>query len=166
MKRNRDEESHRVRKYTKRSTPNSASDYVKKKMALEGPVFSLDVECAAIGYTHLKKDRTPVMFSLVDGEGKTILKEKVKPNKTIVSYMTPWTRISKKKDLEDGMSLEQATKLLKSKLPSNAILVGQRIIGDIEWMNLSQSKDFQESVDLAEVFKSWHPKYGSFKCTR
>ena len=80
-----------------------------------------------------------------------------------MSYLTPWTGISNAAQLENGISLDEAIKLLKSKLPSDSILNGQRIGGDIEWMKLQKGYDFQDFIDLAEVFKSWHPKYKKFK---
>lgn len=41
------------------------------------------------------------------------------------------------------MSFQQGVQLLKSVLPPNAVLVGQNIGQDVQWLQLKEGKDFQ-----------------------
>ena len=139
-----------------------AMDYVKTKLSLKGPVFSLDVECVAVGKTHQIEDRYPAKFALADEAGRSICTCLIKPEKPIVSYLTPITGLRQSNFSGSDPDLRSAIGLLKRHLPKEAILVGQKIDHDIEWMQLTKGTDFQESVDLAEVFKGWNSKYNNF----
>ena len=132
--------------------------YVSEKLKLKGSVFSLDVECVAVGKTHMPKDRAPVKFALVDNQGKTVCVQYIRPEKRVVSYLTPVSGV-RAEDLEGAVSLKEAIEILKSHLPKDAILVGQTINNDITWMRLKQGEDFADFVDLAEVFKGYNVKY-------
>lgn len=134
-------------------------EYVEPKLSLKGPVFSLDVECVAIGKTHRKEDRYPAKFALVDETGKSICTCLIKPAKPVVSYLTPLTGLRASNFSARDTDLSSAIELLKQHLPKEAILVGQNIGHDIEWMQLTKGTDFRDSVDLAEVFKGWNSKY-------
>ena len=136
-------------------------EYTIPKLSLKGPLFSVDVECVAIGKTHLASDRYPAKFSLVDETGKLVCASLIKPDKPIVSYLTPVSglRASDFSDASNCLDLKSAIELLKQHLPKEAILVGQKIDHDIEWMRLTKGTDFQDSVDISEVFKGWNSKY-------
>jgi len=118
-------------------------------------VFSLDVECVAVGRTHDKADREPCSLALVDGFGKTVLRQLIRPEKPIVSYLTPFTGL-KAGDLDGGRAIgpNRAISELKAKLPSTAILVGQDPQGDVDWMELITGVHFRGTVNLVEVFKN------------
>ena len=135
--------------------------YVSEKLKLKGSVFSLDVECVAVGKTHLMKDRAPVKFALVDSKGKTVCVQYIRPENRIVSYLTPLSGV-RAEDLEGAVSLEEAIEILKSHLPKDAILVGQKVDSDITWMQLKQGEDFADIVDLSEVFKGYNARYGNY----
>ena len=135
--------------------------YVSEKLKLKGSVFSLDVECVAVGKTHMTKDRAPVKFALVDSQGKTVCVQYIRPENRIVSYLTPVSGV-RAEDLEGAVSLEEAIKILKSHLPKDAILVGQKVDSDITWMQLKQGEDFADIVDLSEVFKGYNARYGNY----
>ena len=137
-------------------------DYIQSKLSLKGPFFSLDVECVAIGKTHLNKDRYPGKFALVDETGKLLCSSLIKPEKPIVSYLTPLSGL-RESDFRSAkcLDLQSAFRLLKQHLPKEAILVGQKIELDIQWMHLTEGTDFQDSVDIAEVFKGWNSKYNN-----
>ena len=47
---------------------------------------------------------------------------------------------------EQGMSFQQGIQLLKSMLPPTAVLIGQNIGKDVEWLQLREGKDFQVSL--------------------
>ena len=128
-------------------------EYTIPKLSLKGPLFSVDVECVAIGKTHLTSDLYPAKFSLVDETGKLMCASLIKPDKPIVSYLTPVSglRASDFSDASNCLDLTSAIELLKQHLPKEAILVGQNICHDIEWMRLTKGTDFQDSVDISEV---------------
>ena len=132
--------------------------YVSEKLKLKGSVFSLDVECVAVGKTHLTEDTVPAKFALVDSQGKTVCVQYIRPEKRIVSYLTPLSGV-RAEDLEGAVSMEEAVEMLKSNLPKDAILVGQKVNTDITWMRLKQGEDFADFVDLSEVFKGYNVKY-------
>ena len=44
---------------------------------------------------------------------------------------------------EQGMSLQQGLQLLRQTLPKRAILVGQNIRQDVQWLGLQEGTDFQ-----------------------
>ena len=136
-------------------------EYTIPKLSLKGPLFSVDVECVAIGKTHLASDRYPAKFSLVDETGRLVCASLITPEKAIVSYLTPVSglRASDFGDASNCLDIKSAIELLKQYLPKEAILVGQKIGHDIEWMRLTKGTDFQDSVDISEVFKGWNSKY-------
>ena len=135
--------------------------YVSEKLKLKGSVFSLDVECVAVGKTHMMKDRAPAKFALVDSQGKTVCVQYIRPEKRIVSYLTPVSGV-RAEDLEGAVSMEEAVEILKSNLPKDAILVGQKVDSDITWMRLKQGEDFADFVDLSEVFKGYNARYNNY----
>jgi RNA exonuclease 4 len=47
-------------------------------------------------------------------------------------------------------------------LPKDAILVGQNISKDVEWLGLKYGQDFQELKDLTGLFRVLNPKYNSY----
>ena len=65
-------------------------------------MFSLDVECVAVGKTHLTKDRAAVKFALVDSKGKTVCVQYIRPENRIVSYLTPVSGV-RAEDLEGAV---------------------------------------------------------------
>jgi len=89
-----------------------------------------------------------------------ILRVTIKPDRPVVSYLTPLTGMQAE-DMENGVSLEEATALLRKHLPPGAVLVGQKPECDIEWMSLRKGIDFAEVIDLAEVLKGFNQKYGA-----
>jgi RNA exonuclease 4 len=60
------------------------------------------------------------------------------------------------------MPLEQAVAIVRSNLPKYAILVGQNIGKDIEWLGLKEGEDFSQLMDLAGLYRIWNPKFKSF----
>lgn len=61
-----------------------------------------------------------------------------------------------------GIPLQQALEILKAALPKNAILVGQNISKDVEWLQLRAGEDYQELMDLTGLYRIYNPKYKSF----
>lgn len=113
--------------------------------------FCIDVECIAIGCGH--NDRAVGQIALVDEQERVLLDIYVKPEKPVVSYLTPLSGLTKEKLEEHGVPLETALKKLKELLPSSAILVGQNIKQDVMWCKLEEGVDFLSMINLAELYK-------------
>jgi len=124
--------------------------------AIAGPFYSIDVECVATGYGDDRSQRIPGRVAMVDGEGNTVIDEIVKhgqQQKQIVSYLTALTGLTQEK-CEDPKNKEFAeiSDLVRLTLPKVAVLVGQSIDHDIEWLGLRVGQDFRESIDLTSIF--------------
>jgi hypothetical protein len=53
--------------------------------------------------------------------------------------------------------------LVRRCLPSrSAILVGQNVSKDIEWLGLREGEDFKGVVDLCGVWRTWNPKFKTY----
>ena len=107
-------------------------------------------------------DRAVAQISLVDGSGTPLLNLYVQPEKAVVSYLTPLTGLTAELLAAHGTPLAQAMATLRSRLPSNATLVGQNVAKDVEWLGLSEGRDFAGMIDLAALLRAWNPKFGSF----
>eukprot|EP00929_Paragymnodinium_shiwhaense_P122699 TRINITY_DN95675_c0_g1_i1.p1 TRINITY_DN95675_c0_g1~~TRINITY_DN95675_c0_g1_i1.p1 ORF type:complete len:232 (-),score=54.46 TRINITY_DN95675_c0_g1_i1:103-798(-) len=125
-------------------------------------VFSMDVECVAVGRSHESTDRAPCMVALVNGYGEELYKSVIQPERKVVSYLTPLTGMTSQ-DFKDAVPLSAAVKAIKEILKDKcAVLVGQKPQGDIEWMQLEAGRDFQMLLDIAEIFKGYNSRYGSW----
>ena len=119
----------------------------------ELPMYALDVECVATGKTH--NDRAVAQIGLVDAYGRCVLNVYVKPKKEVVSYLTPLTGLTAALIDERGVPLEEAIRVLRSRLPSSAALVGTNISQDAKWLGLTAPGDCALLVDLAALFRAW-----------
>ena len=129
------------------------------KVSISTGYFSIDVECVAVGRRH--NDRAVGQIALVDNHKRVLLDVYVKPEKPVVSYLTPLSGLTKEK-LKNGISLETALNRLRSLLPSTSILVGQSIRKDVMWCKLKEGTDFRSTEDLAELYKVYSPRYRSW----
>ncbi len=116
-------------------------------------MYALDVECVATGKTH--NDRAVAQIGLVDAYGRCVLNVYVKPKKEVVSYLTPLTGLTAALIDERGVPLEEAIRVLRSRLPSTAALVGTNIGQDAKWLGLTAPGDCALLVDLAALFRAW-----------
>ncbi len=48
---------------------------------------------------------------------------------------------------QQGVSFQQGLQLLKSVLPTTAVLIGQNIGQDVQWLQLKEGRDFQVRHD-------------------
>jgi DNA polymerase III epsilon subunit-like protein len=122
--------------------------------------YSIDVECVATEKQH--NARATAQIALVSGDEKSRLNLYIKPAQVVLSYLQPLTGLTKESLEKNGISLEQAMQKLRENLPKNAILVGQNIGKDVEWLNLKEGEDFASMIDLAVLIRVWNPKYGSY----
>ena len=97
----------------------------------------------------------------MDANEKVILKRKVKPEKPIVSYLTPLTGL-RQGDLDDGNRLSVVLREVKALLGPDVVLVGQGVKSDIKWLHLEEGKDYNSVVDLAQMFKVYNSRYGNY----
>lgn len=123
-------------------------------------IFSIDVECIATGPQH--NARAVAQIALVDEWCRPICNLYVKPDLPIVSYLTPLTGLTKEIIDQYGLPLADALVTLRSLLPPNALLVGQNIKKDVDWLQLVEGLDFASMIDLAGLFRVWNPERNSF----
>ena len=130
---------------------------------VDGPFYSMDIECVATGYGHSKLHREPCRIALVkdeEGDIKMLLDECVNlENLKVVSYMTELTGTTKEQCLDpNAKDLNQLRALVKELLPTDAVLVGHSILTDIEWLGLEKGVDFRDYIDTSILFRQRIPK--------
>jgi RNA exonuclease 4 len=86
----------------------------------------------------------------------------VKPEQSVVSYLTALTGLTADLVNSRGIPLATAVQQLKSCLPKTAILVGQNILQDVQWLGLREGSDFQSCMDLAGLYRVWNQRYNSW----
>lgn len=123
-------------------------------------VYSLDVECVANGTGH--NARTVAQIALVDRWEQVVLNLYIKPATAIVSCLTPLTGLTLELLDQRGISLEEGLQTLRQYLPSDAVLVGQGINQDVQWLSLHEGRDYKSMVDLAGLFRVWNPRFKSY----
>ncbi|KAI3428820.1 hypothetical protein D9Q98_007637 [Chlorella vulgaris] len=128
--------------------------------AQQGRHFSIDVECVATGTDH--NSRSVGQISLVDEHERVLCNFYVRPEQPVVSYLTPLTGLSAPLLAQHGMPFAQAVAMLQQCLPSSAILVGQNIRKDVEWLGLKEGMHFEQMMDLTGLFRVWNPQYKSY----
>ncbi len=60
----------------------------------------------------------------------------VKPESPVVSYLTPLTGLTRELLETNGIPLASAIAVLRQCLPRQAVLVGQNIAQDVQWLQL------------------------------
>lgn len=124
------------------------------------PLYSIDVECVATGKQH--NARSTAQIALVNAHGQPVLNLYVAQTEKVESYLTPLTGLTKDVLDDKGIPLEEAMKKLRAALPKEAVLVGQNIGKDVEWLKLKEGEDFSAMVDLAALLRVWNDRYNSF----
>lgn len=124
--------------------------------------FSIDVECVATGKEH--NARAVAQIALVDQFERCLLNVFVKPPEgaTVHSYLTPLTGLTKELIEAHGVPLPEAIQRLRAALPTHAVLVGQNIAKDVQWLNLVEGTDFAGMLDLAGLWRVWNAQYNSW----
>ena len=56
----------------------------------------------------------------------------------------------------------EALALLRAHLPPNAILVGQSILKDVQWLQLAEGVDYFSLIDLSALFRVWNQQRGQY----
>jgi RNA exonuclease 4 len=86
----------------------------------------------------------------------------IKQDKPVLSYITPLTGLTKEMVDQYGQPLADALAVLRSHLSPNAVLVGQNILKDVQWLQLAEGVDYGALIDLAALFRCWNPVRGEY----
>ena len=128
-------------------------------MASDKRYMSVVVKSVATGKRHDARSVCSVV--VIDGQEKILLTKLVKPDKPVVNYLTPLTGV-KEGDLDNGEALSDVLAQMKSLLGPDVILVGHAIPIDIDRLSLQKGIDYSSYIDLSEMFKALHPRYGNY----
>jgi len=115
----------------------------------KGPIFSLCVGYVATGFKHT--ERTPAQIALVDEWGNIVRNIYIKPEKPVVSYLTPITCIYEQTIAKYGFQLQKSIDILKEALSADAVLVGHYPAPDIEVLGLKKGKHYRTILDLNKL---------------
>ena len=126
---------------------------------LPNKYFCIDVEAVATGKGH--SDRSPCYVAVIDKDERVLLKKAIRVDKPIVSYLTPLTGIGPR-DLTSSDSYEDVVREVKALLGRDAVLVGQSVKSDVQWMKLEQGRDYASTVELGVLFKIYNHRYGDY----
>ena len=89
--------------------------------------------------------RAVAQIALVDEMERVLCNLYVRPEAPVVSYLTPLTGLTAQLLAQHGMPLAQAMAVLLQCLPRNAILVGQNIAKDVQWLGLKEGQHFEQA---------------------
>lgn len=117
---------------------------------------AIDVECVATGLGH--SDRELCRIAVVTLDGGVLLDQLIKPEKPVVSYLTPITGLSQ--GCLDGAPLwKDARAKVHALFSPSMTIVGQCVNNDIKWLELERGVHYAEVVDIAELFSAWNPRF-------
>jgi len=124
------------------------------------PIYSIDVECVASGVQH--NARSIAQVALVDEWNRCIFCVLIKQEVPVASYITELTGLTKELLDAHGLPLAEALALLRAYLSPDAILVGQNILKDIQWLQLAEGIDYHHLIDLSALFRVWNVSRGEY----
>ena len=64
--------------------------------------------------------------------------------------------------VEHGMTMDACLAELRKYLTPNAVIIGQNIAKDIEWLGLDQGTDYDMLIDLTALFRVWNVQRNSW----
>jgi len=101
---------------------------------------------------------------LVDQYERVWLNLYVKPplEVKIFSYLSELSGLSEELITSQGISLDKAKALIRATLPNDALLVGQNILQDVQWLELVEGVDYGGLMDLAGIWRVYNEKYKAF----
>jgi RNA exonuclease 4 len=80
----------------------------------------------------------------VDEHERVLCNLYVRPEGPVVSYLTPLTGLSRQLLDQHGMPLAHALAVLQQCLPNTAVLVGQNVAKDVEWLGLKEGQHYEQ----------------------
>jgi hypothetical protein len=122
------------------------------------PIYSLDIECVATGLGH--NDRAMGHVAVVDQFLNIVLNIYVKPARPVASYLPNLTGLSAA-EVEGGVTDAEALAIFRATIPRTAILTGQNILKDVQWLGLVEGEDFASMLDLAALFATKNPRFNT-----
>ncbi|PNH08833.1 Small RNA degrading nuclease 2 [Tetrabaena socialis] len=125
-------------------------------MAQPTVCYAVDVECVATGTDH--NSRSVAQISVVDEHMNVLLNVYVQQQQPVVSYLSPLTGLTAAVLQQFGVPLPQALAAVRSVLPRHAVLIGQNIRQDVQWLGLQEGQDFDSMMDLQGLFRVWNDK--------
>jgi len=99
---------------------------------------------------------------MVDAFERVVLNIYVKPEQQVFSYLTKLSGLTEDLVQKKGISLDKAREMVKASLPKHAILVGQNILQDVQWLDLQEGVDYGGLMDLAGVWRVFNEKYKGY----
>ena len=60
------------------------------------------------------------------------------------------------------LCLADALASLRAHIPPNAILVGQNILKDVQWLQLAEGVDYLQLIDISALFRVWNASRGEY----
>lgn len=153
------------------------------------PVFSMDVECVATGVQH--NARSVAQVALVDEWSRPVFNAYIKQDAPVSSYIYELTGLTEQILNQYGLPLgtvtygmvcmnalafpshawnihaclycvAEAMAHLRAHLSPSAVLVGQSIQKDVQWLQLCEGVDYHSLVDLSGLFRVWNPSRDDF----
>jgi RNA exonuclease 4 len=118
-------------------------------MASECRYIAIDVECVATGLGH--NDRRPASVAVVAQDDEILLDCKILQETPPLDYLHPFSGL-KEDDFAEALAFDEVLETVRGLLGPRTIIVGQSVLNDINWLNLQKGRDFEDFVDLAEVF--------------
>lgn len=152
--------------YSPRSSPQSAMPLTPPpppfiiQVPPGHPIYSIDVECVATGTQH--NARSIAQVALVDEFSRPIFSVYVKQDQPVVSYITELTGLTAEILDTHGLPLAEALAMLRAHLSPAAILIGQSILKDVQWLQLAEGVDYFQLIDIQGLFRIWNPARGEY----
>lgn len=100
--------------------------------------------------------------AIVDEWGRTVFNVFIKQDAPVLSYITELTGLRKEILDQYGLPMAEAMANLRAHLPPNAILVGQSILKDVQWLQLAEGVDYASLIDLSGLFRVWNSARGQY----
>ena len=120
--------------------------------------ISINIEFVATGYCH--DDRDLCSVTLVGHNRNVLLSNRIKPEKEIVSYLTPITHVEKGA-INNGAHLSSVLPKVKSILGPDVILISQKT-HELHALQLEKNVHYIGCVDLTKAFSYYHPYYDNY----
>lgn len=127
----------------------------------QGPrIVAVGVACAATGSGH--RDRAPCWLGLVDCRGQPLLDAKLRVD-PLQSPLTELTGVTAA-ELAQGLDRDEARRQVRARLGPDCLLVLAGGLGQqgCQALGLEAGVDFCGFVDLAEEFRAWSDRFGSW----
>ena len=119
---------------------------------------SINIEFVATGRRH--DDRDLCSITMVGRTGNVIFSNRIKPDKDIVSYLTPITGVDKDA-IDSARPLRIVLPEVKSLLGPDVVLISQKA-HELEALQLEENVHYIGCVDLTKTFSYYHPYYENY----